>query len=89
MFRRILEWPSNCLRQSSSPITKFDESTEQLAVDLIDTCNILFGAGLAAPQIGIQKRIVVLKSLQLEQRTDFALFVRKFVDVFFLTQINF
>ena len=61
MLRTILEHPNKKLRKKSDPIFSIDESTNQLAIDLIDTCNIMFGAGLAAPQIGINKRMVVIK----------------------------
>lgn len=37
------------------------ETVKDLIVDLIDTCNVSMGAGLAAPQIGVNKKVVVIK----------------------------
>ena len=64
MLRKVLEWPNQTLKKVSSPIFKIDEETKNLAKDLVDTCNIMFGAGLAAPQIGVTKRMIVIKPAQ-------------------------
>ena len=49
MFRKILVWPDKKLREKNEAIE--DVSTEKdLIKDLIDTCNVAMGAGLAAPQ---------------------------------------
>ena len=59
---------------------------------LIEKSNLIFQVKLIELKINKKQPLkskVVLKNLQLEQRTDFALYVQKFVDVFFLTQINF
>jgi len=62
MNRKIYEWPSKYLSKASKPISKKDlEKIEEIEKDLIDTCNINMGIGLAAPQIGILKRIIVIK----------------------------
>ena len=61
MLRTILEWPNTKLRKNSNPIGVINEETIKLAEDLVDTCNVNFGVGLAAPQIGVQKRMIVLK----------------------------
>lgn len=61
MFKKIIEWPSKSLRKESSPIFKIDDSASSLAQDLIDTCKVMFGAGLAAPQIGTNSRMIVIK----------------------------
>ena len=61
MLKKIVEWPNKSLKKQAAPIFKIDEETNQLATNLIDTCKIMFGAGLAAPQIGISKRMIVIK----------------------------
>ncbi|MBN2260993.1 MAG: peptide deformylase [Clostridiales bacterium] len=48
------------LRKISKEVTKFDEKLEVLAKDMIDTMYEEDGVGLAAPQIGILKRLVVI-----------------------------
>ena len=60
MNQKILVWPNQKLR-AKSKLVKNVEDENQLIKDLIDTCNVSMGAGLAAPQIGINKQIVVLK----------------------------
>ena len=60
MFRKILLWPNKKLRSSNTLIENIDDAQE-LIKDLIDTCNVSMGAGLAAPQIGINKCAVVIK----------------------------
>ncbi len=48
------------LRKTSKKVTKFDEKLEQLVEDMIETMHDAEGVGLAAPQIGILKRVVVI-----------------------------
>lgn len=60
MFRKILHWPNKKLREKSLLVENVADE-QQLIQDLIDTCNVSMGAGLAAPQIGVNKRIVVIK----------------------------
>jgi len=60
MFRNILKFPNKKLRAKNIPIGD-NEDIKELIVDLIDTCNVSMGAGLAAPQIGVNKEVVVIK----------------------------
>ena len=59
MFRNILTWPNQKLREKSD--LAMAEEVQDLIEDLIDTCNVKMGAGLAAPQIGVKKQVVVIK----------------------------
>lgn len=52
--------PSDRLRQKSEPVTSFDESLRKLAADMHETMAEEHGVGLAAPQVGILKRMVVI-----------------------------
>ena len=61
MFKTVKTWPDKSLRKVCKPIGSFDDDLKQTIVDMVDTCNIMFGVGLAAPQIGLDKRIVVIK----------------------------
>lgn len=47
------------LRTPAAPIEDFDDALRKLADDMIETMYDAPGVGLAAPQIGISKRIVV------------------------------
>ena len=60
-YCRILQWPHSFLRQISSPIIEFDSTLDDLITDLYDTLNVARGAGIAASQIGIAKRVCMLK----------------------------
>lgn len=62
MLKKILTWPNNVLKLKCQPVAKFDDETKNVIIDMVDTCNINFGAGIAAPQIGVSKKIVVIKA---------------------------
>ena len=50
------------LRQKSSPVTNITPELKKLAQDMIETMNYgKRGVGLAAPQVGISKRMIVCK----------------------------
>ena len=49
MFRKVLVWPNQKLREKSKKVESVEE-VKDLIVDLIDTCNVQMGAGLAAPR---------------------------------------
>jgi peptide deformylase len=47
------------LKQRASEVTEFDGALRRLADDMLETMYDAPGVGLAAPQIGVQKRIFV------------------------------
>ncbi|HUG16592.1 MAG TPA: peptide deformylase [Thermomicrobiales bacterium] len=51
---------SDRLRQKSERIDRIDESLRALAGDMFDTMMHERGVGLAAPQVGVRKRLVVI-----------------------------
>ena len=59
-LRTILTEGDPTLRKISRPVTKFDSRLEQLMEDMLETMYQAPGVGLAAPQVGILKRVVVL-----------------------------
>ena len=57
----ILTIPDKRLKHKSSEVENFDKSLEKIVKDLFDTLySSGNGIGLAAPQVGIKKRIVVI-----------------------------
>ena len=58
--KKILLYPDPLLLMRSAKIDIFDKNLVNLAKDLIDTMYDADGVGLAAPQIGINKRIFVM-----------------------------
>lgn len=58
--RPILILPDERLRAIAEPIAQIDDEIKQLAKDMLDTMYEAPGIGLAAPQVGELKRIVVM-----------------------------
>lgn len=48
------------LTKVAKPVTTMDEKTMELIEDMLDTMYEAYGVGLAAPQVGILKRIVTI-----------------------------
>lgn len=59
-LRRILKYPEPSLKQRSVPVTNIDGQIHELAADLVDTMYKAPGIGLAAPQVGVNQRVIVL-----------------------------
>ena len=59
-IRKILTEPNRFLRQKSIKVEKVDNSTRSLMDDMLETMYDAPGIGLAAIQIGIPKRIIVI-----------------------------
>ena len=59
-LRKILTIPDSILRQKSLPVDKVNKEIKALMDDMLDTMYDAPGIGLAAIQIGIPKRIVVM-----------------------------
>jgi peptide deformylase len=61
-IRKILDVSkeNNALRRKSRPVEKFDKRLGELLDDLRDTLVKADGAGLAAPQVGVLRRVAVV-----------------------------
>ena len=59
-IKNIIKVPDNLLRKISEPVEKIGINEKKLIQDLFDTMYHSNGIGLAAIQIGVPKRIVVL-----------------------------
>jgi peptide deformylase len=69
--RKVLSYPDPRLREISEPVTQFDDELKTIVQDMVDTIEVMGGAGLAAPQIGVHKRVLVIKSkLFVEESPD-------------------
>lgn len=58
--RKIFKYGSDVLRRRSTSVTKFDKRLGKLVEDMIETMYLANGVGLAAPQIGVNQRIIVV-----------------------------
>ena len=59
-LREILTEPNKILRQKSSIVQKVDKDIQKLMDDMLETMYAAPGIGLAAIQVGVAKRIIVL-----------------------------
>lgn len=60
MRREILVYPDPFLARKAAPVDTVDERTRVLIRDMFDTMYAADGIGLAAPQVGVGKRVIVL-----------------------------
>ena len=69
-IRPILVLPDQRLRSVADPVVEVDEEIKGLAKDMLDTMYDAPGIGLAAPQIGVMKRVVVMDLAKPEEKPD-------------------
>jgi peptide deformylase len=60
MVRKILAFPDPELKKKAAPVTVINDKTLELVRDMAETMYDAPGVGLAAPQIGVHQRIVVI-----------------------------
>jgi peptide deformylase len=60
MILKIVKYPEPVLQQPGEPVTEFNAELRKLAADMFETMYAGEGAGLAAQQVGIAKRIAVI-----------------------------
>lgn len=53
-------YPDPILRQPAQPVERFDEGLARLAADMVETMIQAPGIGLAAPQVGVSRRLAVV-----------------------------
>lgn len=53
-------FPADVLKQKTKKISRFDASVRKLAQDMLDTMYENNGVGLAAPQVGVSKQLMVI-----------------------------
>lgn len=59
-LRKILTFEDRALHKTCRPVTKFDEKLHTLLDDMAETLTDANGAGLAAPQVGILRRVFIM-----------------------------
>lgn len=58
--KKIITYPDPVLRRKTEPVTVFDDQLKELVRDLADTMYAAPGAGLAANQIGVSTKVVII-----------------------------
>jgi peptide deformylase len=74
-IKKILTEPNRLLRQISESVEKVGEEEKKLMDDMLDTMYAAPGIGLAAIQIGIPKRIIVMDISRDENKKEPKYFV--------------
>ncbi len=57
---RILHYPDPVLTTKAEPVAEITDDIKQLAEDMAETMYAAPGIGLAAPQVGVSRRLIVL-----------------------------
>ena len=66
-LRKIVTLPEPVLRRKAHAVTKFDKNLQALIDDMIETMREAPGVGLAAPQIGLSERLIVVEYYEHEE----------------------
>lgn len=60
MLLKIVKYPEPVLQQPGEPVTEFNEELRKLVADMFETMYAANGIGLAAPQVGLSRRLTVI-----------------------------
>jgi len=77
-IKNIITEPNKILRQISSPVEKVGKDERKIMDDMLETMYAANGIGLAAIQIGIPKRIIVI-DLKMENKKNPLYFVNPII----------
>ena len=77
--KSILTEPNKLLRQISKPVNRVGKEEQQLMDDMLETMYAANGIGLAAIQIGIPKRIIVMDISKDENKKEPRYFVNPII----------
>ncbi|WP_294558674.1 peptide deformylase [uncultured Mailhella sp.] len=85
MLRPVLQYPDPLLAKVSEPVAEINDEIRALAQDMLDTLTTVGGVGIAAPQIGVLKRVVIIDVSQEKNDPDlpqeFKVFVNPVITV--------
>jgi len=60
MILKIVKYPEPVLSQPGEPVTEFNDELRKLVADMFETTYANQGVGLAAPQVGVSKRLTTI-----------------------------
>lgn len=63
----IKTYPNEVLKKKAQPITELNGDLQKLIDDMIETMYSAYGVGLAAPQVGVSKRLIVVDTSPREE----------------------
>ncbi len=64
MIRPILIHPDPRLKKACEPVAEITDEVKRLAADMLETMYDAPGIGLAAPQVGVMKRVLVMDCIK-------------------------
>jgi len=70
MVRTILTYPNPILKKKAVPVAVINDTTRELVRDMAETMYDAQGVGLAAPQIGVSQRVIVIDVSQRDERPE-------------------
>lgn len=80
MLRPVLQYPDPTLAKVSEPVAEINDEIRALAQDMLDTLTTVGGVGIAAPQIGVLKRVVIIDVSQEKNDPDLPQDFRVFIN---------
>jgi peptide deformylase len=69
-LRKIVTLPEPVLRRKAHAVTRFDKNLQTLIDDMVETMREAPGVGLAAPQIGLSERLIVVEYYEREEEEE-------------------
>jgi len=78
-IRTIITEPNKLLRQVSKPVTEVGKKEQELMRDMLETMYAANGIGLAAIQVGIPQRIIVMDISKKEKKKEPRFFVNPII----------
>jgi peptide deformylase len=66
-LRKIVTLPEPVLRRKAKTVTTFDKNLQTTIDDMVETMRQAPGVGLAAPQIGLSDRLIVIEYYEKEE----------------------
>ena len=78
-LRTIITEPDKLLRQVSKPVSKVGKREQELMTDMLETMYAANGIGLAAIQVGIPQRIIVMDISKEENKKEPRFFVNPII----------
>lgn len=74
----IKKYPAKVLKKKALPVTSFDSELQDLIDDMIETMYAAPGVGLAAPQVGVSKRLAVIDVSTKEEKVPLLVLINPF-----------
>ena len=69
-LREIVTLPDPVLRRKARTVTRFEAELQTLVDDMIETMRVAPGVGLAAPQVGVSNRLIVVEYPEDDEQED-------------------